>query len=69
MPGTPVGSMPVGSEETRLGLLRETFGTACGTERIELQVQSFGSRVSRALKLDWMLPHEDVERPIAASLG
>lgn len=68
MTGTPVGYMPVGSEETRLGWLREEFGTASDIERIRLQVQFFGSRVSRALQLDWMLPNEDFDRAVAEGL-
>lgn len=68
MPGTPVGYMPVGSEETRLGWLREEFGNANDIERIRLQVQFFGSRVSRALKLDWMLSNEDFDRAVADGL-
>ena len=68
MPGTPVGYMPVGSAETRLGWLREEFGANSDIERIRLQVQFFQSRVSRALQLDWMLPNEVFDPAVATGL-
>lgn len=67
-PGTPVGYWPVGSEETRLGWLRAEFGPAADVARIRLQEQFFGSRVSRALKLDWMLPNDEFDRQVMEGL-
>jgi len=67
-PGTPIGYMPVGSAETRLGWLRQEFGAARDIERIRLQLQFFGSRVSGALKLDWMLPKQEFDRAVAEGL-
>ena len=68
-PGEPIGYMPVGSEETRLGWLREEFGPAADVERIRLQEQFFGSRVSRVLQLDWMLPDAEFDRAVAEGLS
>ena len=67
-PGRPVGYWPVGSEETRLGWLRAEFGPAADVARIRLQEQFFGSRVSRALKLDWMLPNDEFDRQVMEGL-
>lgn len=66
--GVPIGYMPVGSEETRLGWLREEFGPDADIERIRLQEQFFGSRVSRALNLDWMLPNDAFDRMVMEGL-
>ena len=68
-PGAPVGYMPVGSEETRVGWLREEFGPAADIEGIRLQLQFFAGRVSRALQLDWMLPNEAFDRAVAEGLS
>ena len=67
-PGKPIGYWPVGSEETRLGWLREEFGIAADVERIRLLEQFFGGRVSRALKLDWMLPDDEFDRAVIEGL-
>jgi len=67
-PGKPIGYWPVGSEEARLGWLRDEFGAAADVERIRLQEQFFGSRVSRALKLDWMLPNDEFDRAVTEGL-
>ena len=67
-PGTPVGYMPVGSAETRLGWLRDEFGPKADIERIRTQMQFFGGRVSRALQLDWMLPDADFDRAVVEGL-
>lgn len=67
-PGAHIGYMPVGSGETRLGWLREEFGPDADIERIRLQEQFFGGRVSRALKLDWMLPNDEFDRTVLAGL-
>jgi hypothetical protein len=67
-PGKPIGYWPVGSEETRLGWLREEFGAAADVERIRLLEQFFGGRVSRALKLDWMLPNDEFDRAMTDGL-
>lgn len=66
--GAPIGYLPVGSEETRLGWLREEFGPDADIERIRLQEQFFGSRVSRALNLDWMLPNDTFDRMVMEGL-
>jgi len=67
-PGKPVGYWPVGSEEMRLEWLRAEFGPAADVERIRLQEQFFGGRVSRALKLDWMLPNDEFDRAVTEGL-
>ncbi len=67
-PGEPVGYMPVGSDETRLGWLRAEFGPDANVERIRLLEQFFAARVSRALKLDWMLPNEAFDREVSEGL-
>lgn len=67
-PGKPIGYWPAGSEETRLGWLREEFGAAADVERIRLLEQFFDSRVSRALKLDWMLPNDEFDRAVMEGL-
>ena len=68
-PGTPVGYMPVGSEETRLGWLRREFGPAADIGRIRLQMQFFAGRVRRELQLDWTLPDEDFDRAVIEGLS
>jgi len=68
-PGEPIGYWPVGSHETRMGWLREAFGPDADLERIRLQEQFFGARVSRALDLDWMLPDEAFDRAVAEGLA
>jgi len=67
-PGRPVGYWPVGSKETRLGWLQAEFGSAADVERIRLLEQFFGGRVSRALKLDWMLPNDEFDRQVMEGL-
>ena len=64
----PVGYCPIGSLETRLGWLREEFGPEADVERIRLQEQFFGSRVSRALNLDWMLSNDEFDRAVHEGL-
>ena len=64
----PVGYCPVGSMETRLGWLREEFGPDTDIERIRLLEQCFGSRVSRALTLNWMLDNPEFDRAVEAGL-
>jgi len=63
-----VASRPIGSPETRRGWLREEFGTEADVERIRLQEQFFGSRVDRALNLDWMLPNDQFDRAVQEGL-
>lgn len=67
-PGEPVGSMPVGSEERRLEWLRREFGNDADVERLRVLVQFFGGRVSRAMKLDWMLPNDAFDRAVGDGL-
>ena len=67
-PGTPVGYMPVGSDETRLAWLRKEFGPAHDIERIRLRMQFFAGRMSRTLQLDWMLSNEAFDRAVAEGL-
>lgn len=67
-PDQPVGYCPIGSPETRLGWLREEFGPEADVERIRLQEQFFASRVSRALKLDWMLTNDEFDRAVLEGL-
>jgi hypothetical protein len=67
-PGEAIGYTPVGSAETRLGWLREEFGPDADIERIRLQEQFFGSRVSRALPLDWMLPNNEFDQAVHEGL-
>ena len=67
-PGELVGYWPAASEETRLGWLRDEFGPDADLGRIRLQEQFFGSRVSRALRLDWMLPDEAFDRAVHEGL-
>ena len=67
-PDQPVGYCPIGSPETRLAWLREEFGPEADVERIRLQEQFFASRVSRALKLDWMLPNDEFDRTVLEGL-
>lgn len=67
-PDQPVGYCPVGSPETRLGWLREEFGSEADVERIRLLEQFFSSRVSRALDLDWMLPNKEFDQAVIAGL-
>lgn len=66
--GEPIGYTPVGSPETRLGWLRDEFGSDVDVERILLQEQFFGSRVSRALALDWLLPNDAFDRAVVDGL-
>jgi hypothetical protein len=68
-PGTPVGYMPVGPDETRLGWLRAEFGPTADVTRIRLQMRFFGARMSRVLQLDWMLPDEDFDRAVTEGLS
>ncbi|MFM1997172.1 MAG: hypothetical protein RLZZ111_1559 [Planctomycetota bacterium] len=68
-PGQPVGYMPVGSTATRLAWLREEFGPDADIERIRLQEQFFGGRVSRTLRLDWMLPNTEFDRQVSDGLA
>lgn len=67
--GEPVGYMPVGSVETRLGWLRDEFGHAADVERMRLQEQFFGCRVDQALQLDWMLPNDEFDRRVWEGLA
>ena len=67
--GAPVGYMPVGSIETRLGWLRDEFGPDCDIERMRLQEQFFGGRIDQALKLDWMLPNDVFDRHVWEGLA
>lgn len=67
-PGMPVGYWPAGSEETRLGWLREEFGPDADVGRIRVLEQFFSARISRTLTLDWMLPDEDFDQAVAAGL-
>jgi hypothetical protein len=66
--GQPVGYCPVGSLETRLSWLRGEFGPEADVERIRLQEQFFSSRVSRSLKVDWMLPNQEFDRAVGEGL-
>jgi hypothetical protein len=67
-PDEPVGYSPIGSQETRLGWLRDEFGTDADITRIRVQEQFFSSRVSRSLKLDWMLDNQEFDRTVAKDL-
>jgi len=67
-PGQAAGYWPVGSEETRLGWLREAFGPDADIERIRLQERFFAARVNQALKLDWMADNEAFDRAVAEGL-
>ena len=58
---------PMAREE--LARLRDEFGPTADIARIRLQLQFFGGRVSRALKLDWMLPDEDFDRAVSEGLS
>jgi hypothetical protein len=62
--GEPVGYMPVGSVETRVGWLREAFGPDADIERMRLQERFFGARIDQALKLDWMLANDEFDRRV-----
>lgn len=68
-PDRSVGYWPVGSDETRLGWLREEFGPDADVERIRLQEQFFGARVSQALAVDWMLDNDEFDRRVAEGLA
>lgn len=68
-PGRPVGYMPVGSVETRLGWLREEFGPDADIGRMRLQEQFFGARVDQALRVDWMLPNHEFDRRVWEGLA
>jgi hypothetical protein len=67
-PDEPVGYSPIGSQETRLGWLRDEFGPDADIKRIRVQEQFFSSRVSRSLKLDWMLDNLEFDRTVAKDL-
>ena len=67
-PGETVSYWPVVSEEIRLGMLREEFGPDADVARIRIQEQFFSSRVSRALKPDWMLPAAEFDRHVVEGL-
>ena len=67
-PGEPVGYMPVGSETHRLDWLREEFGDDADVDGIRVLVQFFGGRVSRAMKLYWMLPNDEFDRAVSDGL-
>lgn len=67
-PGEAVGYWPGVSEEARLERLREEFGAEADLPRLRIQEQFFSSRVSRALKLDWMLPAAEFDRLVAEGL-
>jgi hypothetical protein len=67
-PGQALGYQPVGSEETRLGWLREEFGPDADVARIRLQEQFFAARVSQALHLDWMLSNEAFDHAVVEGL-
>jgi hypothetical protein len=67
--GEPVGYMPVGSVETRIGWLRDEFGPDADIERMRLQEQFFGGRIDQALKLDWMLPNDEFDRRVWEGLA
>lgn len=67
-PVEPVGSMPVGSEAHRLDWLREEFGDDADVDGIRVLVQFFGGRVSRAMKLYWMLPNDEFDRAVSDGL-
>ncbi len=68
-PGEPVGFWPTVSVDAMHAALREEFGPAADVERIRLQEQFFGGRVSRALDVDWTLPGEAFGRAVAEGLG
>ena len=68
-PGQPIGYMPVGSIETRIGWLRDEFGPDADIERIRLQEQFFGGRIDQALKLDWMLPNDEFAQRVWEGLA
>jgi hypothetical protein len=67
-PDEPVGYSPIGSLEARLGWLRDEFGPDADITRIRVQEQFFSSRVSRSLKLDWMLPNDEFDRAVLEGL-
>ena len=67
-PGAAIGYWPEVSEEARLERLREEFGPEADVARLRIQEQFFSSRVSRALKLDWMLPAAEFDRLVAEGL-
>ena len=67
-PDEPVGYQPIGSLETRLGWLRDEFGPDADISLIRLLEQFFSSRISRSLKLDWMLDNREFDRAVADGL-
>lgn len=67
--GEPIGYMPVGSIETRMGWLRNEFGPDADIERMRLQEQFFGGRIDQALQLDWMLPDDEFDRHVREGLA
>jgi hypothetical protein len=67
-PAEPVGYSPIGSPENRLGWLRDEFGPAADIARIRVQEQFFSSRVSRTLKVDWMLDNREFDHAVAEGL-
>jgi hypothetical protein len=66
--GEPIGYCPVGSEQTRLGWLRDEFGPEADVDRIRLLEQFFSARVSQALQLDWLLPNDAFDHAVAEGL-
>lgn len=68
MPGEPVGYSPLISPVSQLQRLRDECGADADVERIRLQEQFFGGRVSQALKLDWMLPNDVFDELVADGL-
>lgn len=67
--GEPAGFWPTVSVESMLAALREEFGPEADVERIRLQEQFFGGRVSRALAVDWMLPADAFGRAVTEGLA
>jgi hypothetical protein len=68
-PGEAVGYNPVGSPETRLGWLRQAFGSEADVEQLRLRLQFFRGRISDALSLDWMLPNDEFDRQVVEGLA
>jgi hypothetical protein len=68
-PGEAVGYNPVGLPETRIGWLRQAFGSEADVEQLRLRVQFFHGRISDALLVDWMLPNDEFDRQVVEGLA
>jgi hypothetical protein len=68
-PGEDIGYNPVGLPETRIGWLRQAFGSEADVEQLRLRVQFFHGRISDALLVDWMLPNDEFDRQVVEGLA